>query len=89
MTFRAVAPRQQEPWRGGAPQKSADTAAQYLVTLCQEQLPDVNPIGHRVLTVVIHCVPISDHVFSKLEGDSEKEQPGASSQKLLDSDQTF
>ena len=40
-------PRQQEPWWGGAPQKSADTAAQYLVTLCQEQLPDVNPTWHK------------------------------------------
>ena len=30
------------------------TAAQYLVPLCQEQLPDVNPICHRVLTAVTH-----------------------------------
>ena len=89
VTFRAVAPRQQEPWWGRNPWRSADTAAQYSVPLCQEQLPDVNPIWYRVLTVVTHCVSTSYQVSSKPEGDSEKEQPGASSQKLLDSDQTF
>ena len=53
--------------------------------LCQEQLPDVNPIWYRVLTVVTHCVSTSYQVSSKPEGDSEKEQPGASTQKLHDS----
>ena len=40
-----------------SPRRSADTAAQYLVPLCQEQLPDVNPIWHRVLTVVTPLCP--------------------------------
>ena len=34
--------------------RSADTEAQYSVPLCQEQLPDMNPIWHRVLTVVTY-----------------------------------
>ena len=57
VTFRGAAPRQQASWWGAAAQWSADTAAQYLVPLCQKQLPDVNPIWHRVLTVVTPCVP--------------------------------
>ena len=37
-----------------SPRRSADTAAQYLVPLCQEQLLDVNPIWHKVLPIVHH-----------------------------------
>ena len=65
--------------------RSADTEAQYSVPLCQEQLPDMNPIWHRVLTEVTPCVPASDQFFSKPEVHLEKEQPGASTQKLHDS----
>ena len=63
VTFRAVAPRQQESWWGRAPRRSADTAAQYSVPLCQEQLPDMNLIWHRVLTVVTPCVSTSDQAI--------------------------
>ena len=55
MTFRGVDPKQQKPWPGVFPWRSSDTAAQYMVPLCQEQLPDANPIWHRVQ-------PMSHHV---------------------------
>ena len=69
--------------------RSTVTAAQYLVPLCQQQLPDVKPICQRVLTGHTLCNPTSVQVFSKLDsttGGSEKGQPGASSKKILDSD---
>ena len=65
VTFRGVDPRLPEPWQGGSAQRSVETAAQYTVPLCQEQLQDVNPIWHRVQTMVTSYVPMSEQVFSK------------------------
>ena len=50
------------PQAAGAMARSSSTRPvlttdQYLVPLCQEQLPDMNPIWHRVLTMITPCVP--------------------------------